>query len=177
MKETKDMKDIQIVSSKASEAPKASKEAAKGTKGVKGEMVAKGPKGLRVESPLSDELDRLVYGLIGLGMDVHSAFGPGLREQVYEDAYVIALDSKDINYVRQVPFHVTYRGQSVRPIRLDLIVEQQVIVELKAVRELHDVHFSQMMTYLKLTNLPVGIILNFNVRHLRDGIKRFVRKN
>jgi GxxExxY protein len=175
-KDTKGTKESQRIYSKALEVSKASKEVSKESSKESSKEVSRVPKGLRVQSPLTEELDRLVYDLIGIGMDVHSAFGPGLREQIYEDAYIIALEAKGINYVRQVPFHVTYKGQSVRPIRLDLVVEDQVIVELKAVRELHDVHYSQMMTYLKLTDLPVGVILNFNVRHLRDGIKRFVCK-
>lgn len=131
---------------------------------------------MRVDSPLPAALDRLVDDLIGLGMDVHSAFGPGLREQICEDADIIALENRGLSYVRQVPFRVTYEGRTVRPIRLDLVVGEQVIVELKAETQLHDVHSSQMLTYLKLTQLPVDIILNFNVRHLREGIRRFVRQ-
>jgi GxxExxY protein len=133
-------------------------------------------KKLQIESPLPAELDQLVYDLIGLAMEVHSAFGPGLREGIYEDAFVIALEERNLSFERQVPFKVRYRGRYVRPIRLDLVVQQQVIVEIKAVTHLHDIHASQMMTYLKLTELPVGILLNFNVRHLRDGIRRFVRQ-
>jgi GxxExxY protein len=70
---------------------------------------------------------------------------------------------------------VTYLGRSVRPIRIDLVVENTVIVELKAVTQLHDIHSSQLTTYLKLTGMPVGLILNFNVRHLKDGIRRHIR--
>jgi GxxExxY protein len=130
---------------------------------------------MRVESPLSPELETLVYNLIGIGMRVHTAFGPGLRESVYEDAYVIGLEEADLSYQRQVPFNVRYLGRSVRPIRLDLVVENTVIVELKAVTQLHDIHSSQLTTYLKLTGMPVGLILNFNVRHLKDGIRRHIR--
>jgi GxxExxY protein len=133
----------------------------------------------RTENPsrvLTPELDQLTYDLIGIGMLVHTTFGPGLRENIYEDAYVIALEKRDIDYVRQVPFEMTFEGQRIRPIRIDLVVKEQVIVELKAVSQLHDIHTSQMLTYLKLTGLPVGIILNFNVRHLRSGgIRRHVR--
>src|SRR5688500_6729477 len=110
-------------------------------------------------------------------MLVHSAFGPGLRENVYEDAYIAALENRDIDYVRQVPFEMKFEGHRIRPIRLDLVVKETVIVELKAVSQLHDIHTSQMLTYLKLTGLPVGLILNFNVRHLRSGgIRRHVRE-
>jgi GxxExxY protein len=152
--------------------------AAKDAKAAKETHPRKDSKGphLRVESPLSDDLERLVYGLIGIAMEVHSALGPGLREGVYEDAFVIALEERRIDYVRQVPFKVSFRGQPVRPIRVDLVVAGSVIVELKAVSHFHDLHASQMMTYLKLTRLPVGILLNFNVRHMRDGIRRFLRR-
>lgn len=109
-------------------------------------------------------------------MEVHSAFGPGLREQVYEDAFAIALKHYGLEFERQVAFSVSFHGQRVRPIRLDLVVAKEVVVELKAVTHIHEVHAAQMLTYLKLTNLPVGIILNFNVRHLRHGIRRFVRQ-
>jgi GxxExxY protein len=153
--------------SKAGTASKASKVGAESSSGRKP---------LFVESPLSPQLEQLVYDLIGLGMEVHSAFGPGLREGVYEDADVIALENRGLSYVRQVPFEMKYQGRSVRPIRLDLVVEQKVIVELKAVTQFHDIHPAQMLTYLKLTDLPVGILMNFNVRHLKDGIRRFVRR-
>ena len=169
-----------VILSKASEAPKASKEVAKEAKevakGAKEAAKRSGRKVLQVESPLTPAQDQLVYDLIGIGMRVHTAFGPGLREGVYEDAFVIGLEEAGLSYQRQVPFKVTYLGRPVRSIRIDLIVEDQVVVELKAVSQLHDIHSSQAMTYLKLTGLKVAIIMNFNVQHLRDGIRRHVRK-
>jgi GxxExxY protein len=153
---------------------KASKEA-KASKGTEASTGQPQRKALRVESPLSPELEKLVYDLIGIGMRVHTAFGPGLRERVYEDAFVIGLEEADMGYQRQVPFSVKYLGRSVTPIRIDLVVEDKVIVELKAVTQLHDIHSSQLMTYLKLTGLPVGVILNFNMRHLKEGIRRHIR--
>jgi GxxExxY protein len=155
--------------------------ASKGAEASKGNHVQVASTGqpqrkqLRVESPLSPEIEKLVYDLIGIGMRVHTAFGPGLRERVYEDAFVIGLEDADMSYQRQVPFNVKYLGRSVSPIRIDLVVEEKVIVELKAVTQLHDIHSSQLMTYLKLTGLPVGVILNFNMRHLKEGIRRHIR--
>lgn len=131
-------------------------------------------KKLRVESPLTPALDRLVYEIIGIGLEVHSALGPGLRERVYEDAFAIALAERSLGFVRQAVYRFTFKSRPLAPVRLDLVVAEQVIVEIKAVAALHDVHSAQMLTYLKWTKLPVGLIFNFNVCHLRDGIRRHI---
>jgi GxxExxY protein len=133
-----------------------------------------GPLDLRISSPLPPELDQLVYDVIGAAMRVHSTYGPGLKENVYEDAFAIELTKRGIEHERQVAIEMTYEGERVRRFFLDLVVAKQIIVEVKAVTRLHPEHSSQMLTYLRLTQLPVGIILNFNERHLRNGIRRHV---
>jgi GxxExxY protein len=148
-----------------------------GSKEPKGPKAAKEPKGpqdLRIPSPLSRAVDQLVYEVIGVAMHVHTVYGPGLKENVYEDAYAIALRKRAIPFERQVAIEMRFEGEPVRRFRLDLVIGKQVIVEVKAVAQLLSVHSSQMLTYLKLTQFPVGIILNFNERHLKDGIRRHV---
>lgn len=147
-----------------------------GSKAPKGpkEPKAKGPHRLRIASPLSPELDQVVDDVIGAGMRVHSALGPGLVERVYADAYVFELARRNIQFEREVPVEILYETQRVKRCRLDLIVAKQIVVELKTVARLPPIHSSQMLTYLRATQLPVGIILNFHERHLRDGIRRHV---
>ena len=133
-----------------------------------------GPHDLRIVSPLSPELDQLVYDIIGAAMTVHTALGPGLLERSYSDALRAEFEKRSFRYECEVPVSLTHAGQKLRRYRLDLVVEHQVIVELKTVAQLHPVHSSQMLTYLRLTGLPVGVILNFHEQHLRDGIRRHV---
>jgi GxxExxY protein len=144
------------------------------SKAPKGPKVPKGPSRLRIPSPLSPELDQLVYDVIGAAMRVHSTLGPGLAERVYAEAYVLELAQRKIQFAREVPVEILYETHRVKRCRLDLIVANQIVVELKTVARLHPIHSSQMLTYLRATQLPVGIILNFNERHLRDGIRRHV---
>ncbi len=146
----------------------------KGSKEPKDAKAPKGTQTLRIPSPLSPQLDQLVYDIIGVGMRVHSVLGPGLLENAYEDAFAVELEQRTIPYEREVPVDLAYQGRRIKRYRLDIVVDRKVVVELKAVARLHPVHSSQMLTYLRLTQLPVGIILNFHERHLRDGIRRHV---
>jgi GxxExxY protein len=148
----------------------------KDAKGSKDAKRTRGPQDLRIPSPLSPELDRLVYDVIGAAMNVHSALGPGLLEGVYADAFAVELETRGYRYERDVPVDLVYAGKKLRRYRLDLIVERQVIVELKTVTRLLPVHSAQIVTYLRLTELPVGLILNFHKHHLRNGIRRHIRR-
>ena len=134
------------------------------------------PHRLRIPSPLSPELDQLVYDVIGVGMRVHSSLGPGLLESTYTEAFVVELARQGIAYEREVSVQIEYEGRPIKRGRLDLVIEKQVIVELKTVSQLHSIHSSQMLTYLRATGYPVGIILNCHEQHLRDGIRRHVLK-
>lgn len=117
----------------------------------------------------------LTQNIIGAAIEVHSVLGPGLLESVYEDALCIELALREIKYERQKPFTLTYKGKSLRAQKVDLIVEGTVVVELKARRTPGDLVLSQMLSYLSVTSLEIGLVLNFGVRSMRDGIRRVIR--
>ncbi|MBD2186257.1 GxxExxY protein [Planktothrix sp. FACHB-1355] len=119
-----------------------------------------------------NELSRII---IGYAMKVHTALGPGLLESAYEACLEYELLKARLKVERQKPIPLVY--EEVRldcGYRADLIVESKVIVEAKAVESLHPIHHSQILTHLKLVNLKLGLLINFNVIHLKDGIKRVV---
>ena len=111
--------------------------------------------------------------VIGAAIAVHSALGPGLLESTYEACLAHELRKRGVRCERQVELPVRYDGELIDcGYRIDLLVEGQVIVELKAVDKIHPIHEAQLITYLRLADLPVGLILNFNVSRLKDGIVR-----
>jgi len=114
------------------------------------------------------------YKIIGAAIEVHRTLGAGLLESVYEDALCIELDLQNIKYERQKLIELEYKGRRISNLVPDLIVENSVIVELKSVQTLEQIHTAQVLTYLKLTNLRTGLLINFNVTVLKDGIKRIV---
>jgi GxxExxY protein len=119
--------------------------------------------------------ESLTESIIGCGIRVHQHFGPGLLESVYCRAFAIELRESNLAFQvsRRIP--LTYRGVDLgTAFQADLVVESQVIVEVKAVEQLAHVHSAQVITYLKLTGCPVGLIMNFNVPFLRQGIRRLV---
>ncbi|HEY5941011.1 MAG TPA: GxxExxY protein [Gemmatimonadales bacterium] len=108
-------------------------------------------------------------------MEVHRRLGPGLLESAYETCLCRELTLRGIGCLREVPLPVRYRGiQLDCGYRLDLVVDKSVIVEVKAVRKVLPVHRAQVLTYLKLTNLRLGLLINFNVEVLRSGIYRII---
>jgi len=113
--------------------------------------------------------------IIGAGINVHRALGPGLLESVYEDCLLIELKEQGILFKNQVGIPLQYKGYEIKhKLVLDIIVENKVIVELKACEKLIPVHDAQLLTYLKLTGCKVGLLMNFNVPVLKSGIKRIV---
>ena len=119
--------------------------------------------------------DYQVTGLvIGCAIKVHKDLGPGLKEDSYVNALCEALAREGIKYARQRTFPVAYQGLRVGKYRPDLIVENTVVVEVKSVDRLIPVFTSQVISYLKITNLRVGLLLNFNTRRMAEGIKRVV---
>ena len=113
--------------------------------------------------------------IIGAAMKVHSAIGPGLLESAYEACLVHELKKRELSVTTQVPLPVLYDGVIIEVgYRLDILVEDKVIVELKAVDKVSPVHQAQLLSYLKLSGKKLGLLINFNVLHLRDGIKRIV---
>ncbi len=113
--------------------------------------------------------------LIGCAMSVHSGLGPGLLESAYESCLAYELSKKDIPFRRQVILPVHYDGAEIDSgYRLDLLLNEIVVIEIKAVEKIIDLHRAQLITYLKLGNFKLGYLLNFNTLHMRDGIVRLV---
>ena len=122
-----------------------------------------------------DNTDSLTYKIIGCAMEVYKQLGPGLLESVYEQALIHELKLNDIPVESQVEIKVNYKGINISDnLRLDLLVDDSVIVELKSVEELKPIHHKQLLTYLRLMNKKVGLLINFNTDNLMDGIRRIV---
>ena len=114
--------------------------------------------------------------VLGAAIEVHRALGPGLLESTYEACLALELAERGVRFERQVGLPVLYRGLRLEcGYRVDLIVEETVVVEVKSVDRLHPVHDAQLLTYLKLSGVPIGLLLNFNVPMLKEGIRRFIR--
>jgi len=122
----------------------------------------------------SPKLDQLAHEVIGAAIEVHRTLGPGYLESVYEEALAIELALRGIPFTRQVVIAVDYKGHSVGESRLDLLVGGQLVTELKAVEALAPIHSAQVISYLKTTGHPLGLLINFNVCFLKDGVKRVV---
>ena len=121
------------------------------------------------------DVNTLTEAVIGATMRVHSALGPGLLESAYEICLCHELFKLGLRFERQVELPVVYDGVHLDAgYRIDLLVEDEVIVELKCVEQITDVHKAQVLSYLKLSGKHVGLLINFNVVHLRHGIKRLV---
>jgi len=116
----------------------------------------------------------LTKRIIGCAVEVHRRLGPGLLENVYESALCIELRTQGLTYTRQVGIPLYYRGELISEHRPDLIVEGQVIVEVKSVERLAPIYWAQVLTYLRVTHLRVGLLLNFNSPTLRAGMRRIV---
>jgi GxxExxY protein len=124
---------------------------------------------------LSDDLEALKEQVIGCGIAVHRTLGPGLLESIYQDCMAIELRLAGLTVEREQRVSLRYRDQEVgAPLRVDLAVDGRVIVEVKAVERLHPVYSAQVITYLKLTGFPVGLLMNFNSTSLRAGLKYLV---
>ncbi|MFY9256257.1 MAG: GxxExxY protein [Fuerstiella sp.] len=119
--------------------------------------------------------DQLTRQVIGLAMKVHSALGPGLLESAYEACLVHELRKHELKHQSQVELPINYDGVEIHAgYRLDILVENQLIIELKAVSSITDVHRAQLLSYLKLSNIKVGLLINFHVPQLKQGIVRLV---
>lgn len=121
-----------------------------------------------------EELDHLAHVVIGAAIEVHRQLGPGLLEGVYESALCIEFDLRKIPFRRQSGVGITYKGRPVGKGKVDLLVGERLIIELKAVEKLAPIHSAQMISYLRMTNRRLGLLINFNVPVLREGIKRVV---
>jgi len=121
------------------------------------------------------ELNELSGKVIGAAIEVHKGLGAGLDESSYENALALEFSLRGIEFQRQVWIDVEYKGEIVRRRRIDFIIVGRLIAEVKAVQELIPLFSAQVYTYLKLTNLPLGLLINFDVQYLKDGLKRVIR--
>jgi GxxExxY protein len=121
---------------------------------------------------LNDISSRIILAAI----NVHKELGPGLFESVYHSCMVIELANNNLQVEKEVPVPVFYKGQKIQEsgFRIDLLVDNTVIVELKSVDQIRDVHKKQLLTYLRLAKKPLGLLINFNEKILRNGITRII---
>ena len=113
--------------------------------------------------------------IIGSAIEVHRRIGPGLLESIYSECLAMELTLQGVRFEREVPVPIAYRGQRVAAdLRIDLLVERRIVVELKAVEKLLPVHDAQLLTYLRLTRHSVGLLINFNVPVLKNRLRRLV---
>jgi GxxExxY protein len=120
------------------------------------------------------EWNALTEKVIGAAMEVHTALGPGLLERLYENAMCRELTLRGVPYVRQAPVRVVYKGEEVGEQFLDLLVDGVLVLELKSVDRVHDAHLATLVSYLRSGGYPLGLLINFNVSRLKDGLYRRV---
>ena len=124
---------------------------------------------------IQERSNELSKEIIGAAIAVHRALGPGLLESAYEACLCHELILRNIPFERQVPLLVEYKGVKLDcAYRLDILVDQRIVVELKAISEIQPIHEAQLLTYLRLRNLWLGLLINFNVSLLKQGLKRIV---
>ncbi len=127
------------------------------------------------EPSVQGERDSLTDSVIGLAIEVHRALGPGLLESAYQECLCYELKANGIAFERQVALPVVYKSVNLDcGYRMDLVVDDRLVVELKTVEKILPVHEAQLLTYLRLSGIRTGLLLNFNTSVLKDGIKRMV---
>ena len=120
------------------------------------------------------ELDEITGAIVDASVRIHRELGPGLLESVYETAICIEMDAAGLSYTRQTQIPAYYKGKLLGHYRIDLVVQDQVLVEIKSVERMLPLFEGQLLTYLRVTGKRVGLILNFNSRVMKDGITRRV---
>jgi GxxExxY protein len=121
------------------------------------------------------KFDDLSNKIIGCAIEVHKSLGPGLLESTYEQCLAYEFSNNDIRFELQKALPVEYKGIRLDcGYRIDILVENRIILELKAVEQLLPIHEAQLLTYMKLSNIKTGLLINFNELRLKDGLKRFV---
>ena len=121
------------------------------------------------------ELDQVARVVVEAATEVHGILGPGLLESVYEQAMSVELGLRGVRFARQVPLAVTYKNVAIGEARLDLLVADRLVVELKACQQLLPLHLAQVLSYLKASKRSLGLLINFNVCLLRQGVRRVIR--
>lgn len=122
---------------------------------------------------IGNQINALTEQVIGSAIEVHRHLGPGLLESIYRECLMMELSAARLKFESERFVPINYKGRRVRGgLKLDLLVEGCLVVELKAIEALHPVHSAQVLTYLRLTGFPAGLLMNFNVTSLRAGLKR-----
>ena len=122
----------------------------------------------------SPYLNELSHNVVGAAIEVHRHLGPGFLEIAYERAMRLELTARGIGYTTQREIPIIYRDEQVATARLDLLIENELVVEIKSLESIHAIHAKQLLSYLRAGGFQLGLILNFNVPVLRDGVKRLV---
>ena len=120
------------------------------------------------------ELNKITENIIGCAIEVHRYLGPGLLESIYESAICIEFNEKNLSYERQKILPVKYKYHKVGEFRIDLVVENKVVVELKSVERFDPVFEAQLLSYMRLGEYKLGLLINFNSKLLKDGVKRMI---
>lgn len=126
------------------------------------------------DADIRPEWNRLTERVIGCAIEVHKALGPGLLERLYEDALVHELRLAGLRYQRQLHVKLPYKGIDIDGLTIDLVIEETVVVELKAIESVLPVHLAQLVSYLRAGDYPIGLLINFNVARLIEGLHRRV---
>jgi len=121
-----------------------------------------------------ERINEVTEQVIGAAIEVHRHLGPGLLESAYEEALALELDLRGLPYARQVPVPLAYKGREIGEYRLDLLVADSVVVEVKSVERQDPVFTAQLLTYLRLAGKRVGLLINFNTHLLKQGVKRLI---
>lgn len=133
---------------------------------------------LRKYSDVPDQIDLLSKSVVDAVFHVHSNLGAGFLERIYEDCLCLELQERGIAFERQFPISVVYKGHKVTSdFKVDLVVEKAILLELKAVEKWNPVYDSQIYFHLKMSGIPLGFLINFNVPLIKEGIRRFVNKD
>ena len=127
---------------------------------------------------MPDDLDRLASLVIDTGFHLHKDLGPGLLESAYEIIFFELLMARGLNVERQVPINIDYQGIRVEnAFKIDLLVDRRLVIELKATDSFAPVHAKQVLTYLKLMNLPMGLLINFGAATFKEGVRRLANNH
>jgi GxxExxY protein len=127
---------------------------------------------------IGEELNALSYKVIELAIEVHRNLGPGLLESAYQACLLYELKKAGLKVEKEIPLPINYKEIKLEQgYRIDLLIEDKLVIELKTVEEFTSVHYAQTLTYLRLGNFPLGLLINFNSKILKNNIKRFINSN
>jgi len=122
---------------------------------------------------MEEDINLITEKIIGCAINIHKILGPGLLESIYESAMCIELRETVLKFESQKPIKVVYKGQDIGKFKIDLVVENRIVVELKSTERMDPVYSAQILSYMKLGNYKYGLLINFNDSLLKSGIKRF----